>query len=74
MTDTDGAETRHTKSERNGDRSPPWLRLGLFSLLPFAVAVAVGLATGAPSSGLVVGAGVGFGLALSVFVWDRLSR
>ena len=61
-------------TERTGDRSPPWLRVGALFLLPFVAAVAIGLATGAPSSGLVVGAGVGFGFALSVFVWDRVSR
>ena len=51
-----------------------WVRPLLLTAVPLAVAALVALSTGDLRSGLVIGAGVGFGLAGGVFFFDRAVR
>ena len=48
------------------------LRIAVLAGFPLAVALLIGLLDGNVRSGLVIGAGIGFGLALAVVTYGRL--
>lgn len=49
------------------------LRIAVLAGFPLLVALLIGALSGNVRSGLLIGAGIGFGLALSVVVHERLS-
>jgi mannose/fructose/N-acetylgalactosamine-specific phosphotransferase system component IIC len=54
-------------------RRAPRIRIAVLAGFPLLVAVLIGALSGNLRSGLVLGAGIGFGLALSVVVYERLT-
>lgn len=53
-------------------RSAEGLRIAVLAGFPAVVALAIGLLSGNARSGLVIGAGMGLGLALAVVTYGRL--
>ncbi|MCH7659473.1 MAG: hypothetical protein IH933_02460 [Euryarchaeota archaeon] len=54
-------------------RSANGLRIAVLAGFPVVVALLIGLLGGNIRNGLVIGAGIGFGLALAVLTYGRLS-